>query len=72
MMSGGEESARQIDLERFVPAVERNARRRHLLAVYARVVEVGYIRAARALGPDCGRNSRPRITQPPRVYGSTP
>ena len=38
-MLGGEERARQIDVERFVPAVERNARGRPLLAEYAGVVE---------------------------------
>ena len=38
-MLGGEERARQIDLERLVPAFERNARGRSLLAEYAGVVE---------------------------------
>lgn len=38
-MLGGEEPGRQIDPERFVPAVERNARGRTLLAEGAGVVE---------------------------------
>ena len=38
-MLGGEERARQIDVERFVPAVERNARGRPLLAECAGIVE---------------------------------
>ena len=48
LMLGGEERARQIDLERFVPAVKRNARGRPLLAEGAGVVE-GDIEAAVAL-----------------------
>src|SRR3979409_1875583 len=48
LMLGGEERARQIDLERLVPAFERNARGRSLLAEYAGVVE-GDIEVAVAL-----------------------
>src|SRR5262249_46022450 len=48
LMLGGEERACQIDLERFVPPLERNARGRSLLAEYAGVVE-GDIEAAVAL-----------------------
>src|SRR5262245_49297109 len=48
LMLGSEERTRQIDLERFVPAVERNPRGRPLLAEYAGVVE-GDVEASVAL-----------------------
>lgn len=47
-MLGGEEGARQIDLESSVPAFERNARGRPLFAEYAGIVEAD-IKAAIAL-----------------------